>query len=76
MVTDYDPTDGFGERFARFGGPGEDHGTVIEPLGDGTFLISGYSRSLGTPGEDAFVMKVTAFSGASPASDLRRRRVR
>jgi hypothetical protein len=76
MVTDYDAAEGFGDRFATFGGPQDDHGTAIEPLSDGTFLISGYSRGLATGSEDAFVMRVAAFRRGTAAAELNKRRVK
>lgn len=48
------------------GGPGDDHGTAVLPLGDGSVAVAGYSENLGRGGEDAFVIRLSR-----PAADAR-----
>jgi uncharacterized delta-60 repeat protein len=51
------------------GGPKDDNGTAISPLADGSALIAGYSRNLGSDSEDAFVARLADadFAKAHPA---------
>ena len=44
------------------GGARDDRGTAILPLEDGSLVVAGYSRSLGSESEDAFVLRLTAPS--------------
>ena len=51
------------------GAAGDDNGTAVRPLADGSVLIAGYSDALGGGGEDAFVARIAGarFSEANPA---------
>jgi hypothetical protein len=74
LVTVYDPRRGFGNVFAAFGGTGDDNGTAVQPLPDGTLLVAGYSLNLSTPSPDAFVMRVSLRPSVLPEA-IRKRRV-
>ena len=44
------------------GGKEDDRGTAVLPLSDGSVVMAGYSRSLGSSSEDAFVLRLTTPS--------------
>lgn len=58
FIARLDKDGGFEEKFATIGGPGDDNGTVIRPLDDGTLLLGAYSANLGQGGQDAVVMRI------------------
>jgi len=55
------------------GAAGDDQGTAVRPLADGSVLVGGYSDALGGGGQDAFVARITApsFAHARPDFDAR-----
>jgi hypothetical protein len=68
---------GFEGGISTFGGPADDNGTAVLPLGDGTALVAAYTRSLDPDsGEDALVMRVSAPDWSKPAAGFRKRRIR
>jgi eukaryotic-like serine/threonine-protein kinase len=65
----------FEPYLTTFGGPADDHGTVVQPLPDGSLLIGGYAQGLGLGGQDAFVMRVTVPKWSKPARGMRRQSI-
>jgi hypothetical protein len=69
IVTRLDSQGSFEGGALTLGGPKDDNGTAIRPLADGSALIAGYSRNLGSDSEDAFVARIddADFAEAHPA---------
>jgi len=66
---------GFDGPVATLGGPADDNGTAVLPLGDGTLLVAAYTRSFGET-EDAVVMRVRPKGKRSSAPGFVGRRIR
>jgi hypothetical protein len=62
FVTSLDQEGSFEGGAVTIGGPANDRGTAVLPLPDGSLAVAGYSNSLGSNGEDAFVARLTAPS--------------
>ncbi len=58
-----------------FGGAGDDHGTAIHPLADGSLLVAGYSSGPGSARQDAFLARFTAPSWSEASTRFTRREV-
>ena len=54
------------------GGPADDNGTAVLPLGAGAVLVAGYSLNLGPGRQDAFVARLTRPAGARAHPAFRR----
>lgn len=69
IVTRLDSQGSFENGALTIGGPKDDNGTAIRPIGGGSALIAGYSRNLGSDSEDAFVARIDGadFDKAHPA---------
>lgn len=68
--------DGSFEGFVTtFGGPGDDNGTAVLPLPDGSLLVAAYSTSIGPGRQDALLMRVTAPEWRVPHPRFTRRRI-
>lgn len=67
---------GFDSGVLTLGGSGDDNGTAIRPLGDGSLLVAGYSTGLGGGGEDAFVARIDGTAMRMPHPAFTRREVR
>ena len=59
LLTSLDSNGAFIGQAIVAGGPRDDHGTAVLPLGDGSLALAGYSDNLGQGGQDAFVMRLS-----------------
>jgi hypothetical protein len=62
LITSLDPNGSFEGGAVTIGGAADDRATAVLPLFDGSLVIAGYSRSMGTGGNDAFIGRLTAPS--------------
>ena len=65
FVTSLDAKGAFEGGAAIIGGTADDRGTAIIPMDEGSLVVAGYSRSLGSAGEDAFVLRLSEPSRRS-----------
>lgn len=56
------------EKSQTFGGSKEDRGYYISKTSDGGYIISGFTKSFGNGGEDAWVIKLSSFSNKKPSN--------
>jgi len=80
FVTRIDADGAFEGHVSTFGGPGDDNGTAVLPLADGTLLLAAYTTSLRSPdapggAQDAVVARVSAPRWTAPHPAFTRRRV-
>ena len=62
FVTSLDASGAFEGGAVILGGKQDDRGTAVLPMDDGSLVVAGYSRSLGSESEDAFVLRLPAPS--------------
>lgn len=68
LLARLDPHGAFDGGVITIGGPGDDNGTALLPLGERSILLAGYSSGLGGGGQDAFVLRLDAIKWpANPA---------
>lgn len=72
LVTSLDATGSFTGSALTLGGPENDNGTAIFPLGAEALIVAGYSRGLGGGGQDAFIARLSRPSRTSPHPAFRR----
>lgn len=65
----------FAPGVVTLGGPGDDNGTAVRPLGDGSVLVAGYSAGAGARGQDAFVARLNGLSLGEAHPAMARRTV-
>ena len=70
------PDGGFAPGVITLGTAGDDHGTAVHPLADGSLLIAGYSNALGGGGQDAFVGRIAAPGWQQENARFVRREIR
>lgn len=59
LLTSLDPSGAFTGVVATLGGPANDNGTAVLPLGESAVVVAGYSRNLGPGRQDAFIARLT-----------------
>jgi hypothetical protein len=62
FVTSLNAEGSFEGGAVLLGGAADDRGTAVLPLDDGSLVVAGYSRSLGSAEEDAFALRLGAPS--------------
>ena len=72
LLTTLDGSGAFTGVAVTLGGPADDNGTAVLPLGDDAVLVAGYSRNLGPGRQDAFVARLTRPAGARAHPAFRR----
>lgn len=72
LLARLDASGSFEAAALTVGGPADDHGTALLPLGGGSLLLAGYSRGLGRGGQDAFVVRIRAPAWDRPNPAFRR----
>ena len=75
FVTSLNAKGAFEGGAVGLGGAADDRGTAVLPLDDGSLVVAGYSRSLGSAEEDAFVLRLSEPS-RPPHARFRREVVR
>jgi hypothetical protein len=75
FLTRLDRDGSFEGYVTTFGGSGDDHGTAVLPLEDGSLLLAAYSTSVGAGRQDALLARVTAPSWRAPHPRFNRRRI-
>ena len=63
LLTSLDANGSFTGVATTMGGPADDNGTAVLPLGRDAIMIAGYSRNLGRGGQDALIARLTRPSG-------------
>ena len=76
LLTSLDSTGAFTGAVLTLGGPADDNGTAVHPLGSDALLVAGYSRGLGVGAQDAFVARLTRPRGLQAHPSFRRTVVR
>lgn len=72
LLTSLDASGAFSGAAVTLGGPADDNGTAVLPLGAGAVLVAGYSLNLGPGRQDAFVARLTRPAGARAHPAFRR----
>jgi hypothetical protein len=72
LLTSLDPSGAFTGSAVTLGGPADDNGTAVLPLGPDAVLVAGYSRNLGPGRQDAFVARLTRPAGGRAHPAFRR----
>ncbi len=75
IVARLGPDGSFEPGVLTLGGAGDDVGTAVRPLADGSILIAGYSDALGGGGEDAVVARIASPRLDRPHPAFRRRAI-
>jgi hypothetical protein len=73
IVTGLDEGGSFEDRALTIGGPGDDNGTAILPLADGSLLAAGYSARQGSNDQDALLMHIARPAWTRPHPAFARR---
>lgn len=75
FVARLDEAGNFEPGVLTLGGPGDDNGTAIHPVEDGSVLVAGYSDGFGGGGQDAFVARISASGFEAPHPAFTRRAI-
>ena len=76
FLTRIDAQGSFEGFVTTFGGAGDDNGTAVHPLADGSLLLAAYTTSLRADGQqDAMLMRVAAPRWTTPHPAFTRRRI-
>lgn len=69
LLTSLDASGAFTGVAVTLGGPADDNGTAVHPIGSESVVVAGYSRNLGVGAQDAFVARLSrpASRGTNPA---------
>ncbi len=63
----------FAPGVVTLGGPGDDNGTAVRPIGGGSVMVAGYTVGPGEHGQDAFVARLDGLSLAETHPAMARR---
>jgi hypothetical protein len=72
LLTSLDSSGAFTGSAVTLGGPADDNGTAVLPLGTDAILVAGYSRNLGPGRQDAFIARLTRPRGGRAHPAFRR----
>ena len=72
LLTSLDTSGAFTGAAVTIGGPADDHGTAVLPLGADSVLVAGYSRNLGRGEEDAFIARLSVAAPGKRNAAFRR----